>query len=117
LLEEFGFRQRKRRNIGYRVGGKRGWNIRQFEELLEGLKAGVVLGEKIGSGGSYPGRSVGAVMITSTVQLFTDEVFGISTDSESSGEGTEIVLEQVIRGADVGTLDRKSIWKRAFVIE
>jgi len=41
----------------------------QFEELLEGLKAGVVLGEKIGSGGSYAGRSVGVGMITGMVQL------------------------------------------------
>jgi len=43
----------------------------------------VVLGEKIGSGGSLAGRSVGIGMITDTVQLFTDEVFGISTVNES----------------------------------
>jgi len=54
----------------------------QFQELLEGLKVGVVLGE-IGSGGSFAGRSVGVTVITGTVQLFTDEVFGISTVSES----------------------------------
>jgi len=52
--------------------------VYQFEELLEGLKAGVVLGEKIGSGGIFAGRSVGGRVITGTVQLF-----GISTVSES----------------------------------
>jgi len=55
----------------------------QFEQLLEVLKAGVVLGEKIGSGGSYAGRSAGVGMIASTVQLITDGVFGISKVSES----------------------------------
>jgi len=55
----------------------------QFEELLEGLKAGVVLGDKIGSVGSFAGRSVGVRVISGTVQLFMDEVFGISTVNES----------------------------------
>ena len=57
--------------------------MRQFEVLLEGLKAGVVLSEKIGSGGSFAGRLVGVRVISGTVQLFTDEVFGISTVGES----------------------------------
>jgi len=52
-------------------------------ELLEGLKARVVLGVKTRSGGSFAGRSVGVGMIMGTVQLFTDEVFGIFTVSES----------------------------------
>jgi len=55
----------------------------QFEELLEGLKAGVVLDEKTGSGGSFSGRSVAVRVIIGTVQLFTDDVFGISKVSES----------------------------------
>jgi len=41
----------------------------QFEELLEGLKAGMILGEKIGSGGSFAGRSVGVGMIMVTVMM------------------------------------------------
>ena len=54
--------------------------MRQFEELLEGLKAGVVLREKIGS---FAGRPVGVRVISGTVQLFTSVVFGISTVGES----------------------------------
>jgi len=50
---------------------------------LEDLKAGVLLGEKIGSEGSFAGSSVGVRVITGPVQLFTDEVFVISTVSES----------------------------------
>jgi len=46
-------------------------------------KAGVVLGEKIGSGRSFARRSVVVRVISSTFQLFMDEVFGISTVNES----------------------------------
>ena len=59
------------------------YEVRQFEELLEDLKAGMVLSEKIESGGSFTGRPVGVRVISGTVELFTDEVFGISTVGES----------------------------------
>jgi len=52
----------------------------QFEVFLQGLKTGVVLGEKTGS---FARRPVRVRAISSTAQLFTDEVFGISTVSES----------------------------------
>jgi len=55
----------------------------QIMELLEGLKAAAVLGEKIWSGGSYAGRSVGVGIIMGTLQLFANKLFGISTVSES----------------------------------
>jgi len=56
--------------------------VRQFEELLESLPW-VVLCEKIGSEGSFVGRPFGATVISNTVQLFADEMFGIFTVSDS----------------------------------
>jgi len=58
------------------------YGVCQCEELLECLKARVVLGEKIGSGEGFAGRLVGVRVFTGTVQLLTGEMFEISTVSE-----------------------------------
>jgi len=50
---------------------------------LEGLKGGKVLGEMIGSGAGFAGWSAGVRVICDTAQLFTDEVFEISTVSDN----------------------------------
>jgi len=69
----------------------------------------VVLSEKTGSEGSFARRPVGVWVISGTVQLFTDDVTGISTICESRGGDTEIILKYVVRGADAGGPDSKSI--------